>query len=366
MSDNMQRSGRGGNVLGASRRGSRGRGRGSTSRSQRPVLPVSSSGRVSTDNPAIIDWLARSSSSSQVTSDTCSQRSVCTSDTTVSWHGPGASPLKSRVLYLPLSFAVPSPSEVSHAVGSAPLYSEEELTEGGQERGETSASSAARRRSTGEESGSVAGLETGLSPDPHAAEGASSEAETLLDDEEVDRTWQPRRHQAISSASSGEEGASLAASKTVGGLPRRQQGRSSVSGGKRPRSRAPAPLQPTTTASSGAGAHGGSSSQPVRSSGGKVSYSVVWQFFVKPPKEVNVAVCRLCGQKVKRGQGAHVGTTALRQHMQRRHLVAWENRDKDTAVLPAPAPAPSPAPLLAPSPDVNRPLSASQGSKHLC
>ncbi|CAI9537722.1 unnamed protein product, partial [Staurois parvus] len=167
MSDNMQRSGRGGNVLGASRRGSRGRGRGSTSRSQRPVLPVSSSGRVSTDNPAVIDWLARSSSSSQVTSDTYSQRSVGTSDTTVSWHGPGASPLKSRVLYLPLSFGVPSPSEVvSHAVGSAPLYSEEELTEGGQERGETSASSAARRRSTGEESGSVAGLETGLSPDP--------------------------------------------------------------------------------------------------------------------------------------------------------------------------------------------------------
>ncbi|CAI9608022.1 unnamed protein product, partial [Staurois parvus] len=166
MSDNMQRSGRGGNFLRASRRGSRGRGRGSTIRSQRPVLPVSSSGRVSTDNPAVIDWLARSSSSSQVTSDTYSQRSVGTSDTTVSWHGPGASPLKSRVLYLPLSFGVPSPSEVSHAVGSAPLYSEDELTEGGQERGETSASSAARRRSTGEESGSVAGLETGLSPDP--------------------------------------------------------------------------------------------------------------------------------------------------------------------------------------------------------
>ncbi|CAI9609186.1 unnamed protein product [Staurois parvus] len=82
MSDNMQRSGRGGNVLGASRRGSRGRGRGSSSiRSQRPVLPVSSSGRVSTDNPAVIDWLARSSSSSQVTSDTYSQRSVGTSDT---------------------------------------------------------------------------------------------------------------------------------------------------------------------------------------------------------------------------------------------------------------------------------------------
>ncbi|CAI9587802.1 unnamed protein product, partial [Staurois parvus] len=135
MSDNTQRSGRGGNVSGASRRGSRGRGRGSTSRSQRPVLPVSSSGRVSTDNPAVIDWLTRSSSSSQVTSDTYSQRSVGTSDTTVSWHGPGASPLKSRVLYLPLSFGVPSPSEVSHAVGSAPLYSEEELTEGGQERG---------------------------------------------------------------------------------------------------------------------------------------------------------------------------------------------------------------------------------------
>ncbi|CAI9621109.1 unnamed protein product, partial [Staurois parvus] len=111
------------------------KGSSSTSRSQRPVLPVSSSGRVSTDNPAVIDWLARSSSSSQVTSDTYSQRSVGTSDTTVSWHGPGASPLKSRVLYLPLSFGVPSPSEVSHAVGSAPLYSEEELTEGGQERG---------------------------------------------------------------------------------------------------------------------------------------------------------------------------------------------------------------------------------------
>ncbi|CAI9540099.1 unnamed protein product, partial [Staurois parvus] len=166
MSDNTQRSGRGGNVSGASRRGSRGRGRGSTSRSQRPVLPLSSSGRVSTDNPAVIDWLTRSSSSSQVTSDTYSQRSVGTSDTTVTWHGPGASPLKSRVLYLPLSFGVPSPSEVSHAVGSAPLYSEDELTEGGQERGETSASSAARRRSTGEESGSVAGLETSLSPDP--------------------------------------------------------------------------------------------------------------------------------------------------------------------------------------------------------
>ncbi|CAI9618420.1 unnamed protein product, partial [Staurois parvus] len=94
MSDNTQRSGRGGNVSGASRRGSRGGVEAGTSRSQRPVLPVSSSGRVSTDNPAVIDWLARSSSSSQVTSDTYSQRSVGTSDTTVSWHGPGASPLK--------------------------------------------------------------------------------------------------------------------------------------------------------------------------------------------------------------------------------------------------------------------------------
>ncbi|CAI9620113.1 unnamed protein product, partial [Staurois parvus] len=150
-----------------------------------------------------VDWLARSSSSSQVTLTPTANGRWVRQTTTVS------------------SFAVPSPSEVSHAVGSAPLYSEEELTEGGQERGETSAFSAARRRSTGEESGSVAGLETGLSPDPDAAEGASSEAETLLDDEEVDRTWQPRRHQAISSASSGEEGCSLAASKTVGGLPRR-------------------------------------------------------------------------------------------------------------------------------------------------
>ena len=34
-----------------------------------------------------------------------------------------------------------------------------------------------------------------------------------------------------------------------------------------------------------------------------------------------MAICRICGQKVKRGQGANVGTTALRQHMQRHHKV---------------------------------------------
>ncbi|CAI9585849.1 unnamed protein product [Staurois parvus] len=128
MSDNMQRSGRGGNVLGASRRywQQRKGSRDSSIRSQRPVLPVSSSGRVSTDNPAVIDWLARSSSSSQVTSDTL-QPTVggYVRDThTVSWHGPGPSPLKSsRVLY-----ALPCPLLFPHQAKYRMLWAQPHCT----------------------------------------------------------------------------------------------------------------------------------------------------------------------------------------------------------------------------------------------
>ncbi|CAI9583463.1 unnamed protein product, partial [Staurois parvus] len=170
----------------------------------------------------------------------------------------------------------------------------------------------------------------------------------------------PRRHQAIASASSGEEGGSLAASKTVGGLPRRQQGRSSVSGGKRPRSTAPAPLQPTTTASSGAGVHGGSSSQPVRSidrGGQSFLLSAVWQFFVKPPEEVNVAVCRLCGPESQAWPGGPCWDYSVAAAYAASPYW-WPGKTviKIRRFCPPQPPAPSPAPLLAPSPDVNRPL----------
>ena len=56
-----------------------------------------------------------------------------------------------------------------------------------------------------------------------------------------------------------------------------------------------------------------------------------------------MAICRICGQKVKRSQGANVGTTALRQHMQLYHRVAWENRGSDVVVQLAAATAASPS-----------------------
>ncbi|CAI9557319.1 unnamed protein product, partial [Staurois parvus] len=59
----MQRSGRGGNVLGASRRAAEEGVEAALVAARGQCSPVSSSGRVSTDNPAVIDWLARSSSS---------------------------------------------------------------------------------------------------------------------------------------------------------------------------------------------------------------------------------------------------------------------------------------------------------------
>ncbi|CAI9547294.1 unnamed protein product, partial [Staurois parvus] len=123
---------------------------GSTIRSQRTrVLPVSSQRSVSPPTTLpVVDWLLRSSSSSQVTSDTYSQRSVGTSDTTVSWHGPGTKPTE---ITCPLPAPVLWCSLTKRSIaccGLSPLYSEEELTVGGQERGETSAFSAARRRSS--------------------------------------------------------------------------------------------------------------------------------------------------------------------------------------------------------------------------
>ena len=67
-----------------------------------------------------------------------------------------------------------------------------------------------------------------------------------------------------------------------------------------------------------------------------------------------MAICRICGQKVKRGQAVNVGTTGLRQPMQRHHKVAWENRCSDVAVKPAEA--------TTASPSGTHPISGSQGS----
>ena len=56
-----------------------------------------------------------------------------------------------------------------------------------------------------------------------------------------------------------------------------------------------------------------------------------------------MAICRIYGQKVKRGQGAKVGITALRQPMQRHHKLAWENHGSDLVVQPATATTASPS-----------------------
>ncbi|XP_044151461.1 uncharacterized protein LOC122939454 [Bufo gargarizans] len=303
------------------------RKRGGSSRSNRPQLPLS--------------------------------YSTGSSDTTLSWHGPGTAPMPSPVQNLPIAFAAPSPSQVMIATGTAPLFSDNEFCEDSQQLQanpdleERSAADSFRRATTDDDSWVGAHVARGQRHVQETGEGDTSDDQTFIDDDVADCTWKLEEEEASSSS---EGKVAIVHMRQQGGCVSisQQGGSSGRSGAKRGRG-TPSATQKTTCEehTSNAWVHKSSGRQPSCGGGGKIPYSAVWEFFTKSLGDVSVAVCRMCGQKVRRGQGANVGTTALRQHMERHHKVAWENRANHLVLQHDAATAASPTGL--------HPLSSSQG-----
>ncbi|XP_068113518.1 zinc finger BED domain-containing protein 6-like [Hyperolius riggenbachi] len=97
----------------------------------------------------------------------------------------------------------------------------------------------------------------------------------------------------------------------------------------------------------------GDSSRPITQSDGTLPWqqattvtssptfrsSAVWAFFTLSSIDHSIAICNLCQQQISRGRRAtHLGTTAMRRHMDLRHKAQWEqqqNRAPPSAAAPS-------------------------------
>ena len=64
----------------------------------------------------------------------------------------------------------------------------------------------------------------------------------------------------------------------------------------------------------------------------------IWQMFEQCPESAVTVICNICSARVSRGTLGNMGTTGMRQHGQRNHLIKYQEIEKKAkeSVLPLP------------------------------